>query len=107
MRFVAKVLGNSFGILLSSILVPGIAFSGNLATLIITGLIYSIIHAVLRPILKLLTGPFILLTLGLFTFVIQIFLLWLTDAAVPFLDISSLGSLIWGTLIIGAINLFI
>jgi putative membrane protein len=45
---------------------------------IVMGLIFGVVNAILRPILKLLTCPLILLTLGLFTLVINTALFWLT-----------------------------
>jgi putative membrane protein len=43
-------------------------------------LVFGVLNAILRPILKLLTCPLIILTLGLFTFVINAVMLWLTSA---------------------------
>jgi putative membrane protein len=45
---------------------------------LVMGLIFTLVNALLKPILKLLTCPFILLTLGLFTLVINTLLFWLT-----------------------------
>jgi putative membrane protein len=45
---------------------------------LVMGLIFTFVNALLKPILKLLTCPFILLTLGLFTLVINTLLFWLT-----------------------------
>ena len=45
---------------------------------LIMGLIFTLVNALLKPILKLLTCPFILLTLGLFTLIINTGLFWLT-----------------------------
>ncbi len=107
MRFIAKVLGNSLAILLASYAVPDIHFTGNLALLLVTGLTYSIVHTLVRPVLKFFAAPFILLTFGIATFFIQIFLLWLTVKINPSLDITSLSGYVWGTIIIGLFNLFL
>lgn len=45
---------------------------------LVMGLIFAVVNAIVRPILKLLTCPLILLTLGLFTLVINTGLFWLT-----------------------------
>jgi putative membrane protein len=45
---------------------------------LVMGLIFTLVNALLKPILKLLTCPFILLTLGLFTLIINTLLFWLT-----------------------------
>jgi putative membrane protein len=46
----------------------------------LVALVFGLLNAIVRPILKLLTCPLILLTLGLFTFVINALMLWLTSA---------------------------
>jgi putative membrane protein len=46
--------------------------------ILLLALIFGLVNALVRPILKLLTCPLILLTLGLFTLVINAFMLWLT-----------------------------
>ncbi|TFH31743.1 MAG: phage holin family protein [Anaerolineales bacterium] len=45
---------------------------------LVMALVFTLVNALLKPILKLLTCPFILLTLGLFTLVINTLLFWLT-----------------------------
>jgi putative membrane protein len=45
---------------------------------LVMALVFTVVNAFLRPILKLLTCPMILLTLGLFTLVINTFLFWFT-----------------------------
>jgi len=59
----------------------GIQAENTTATgIFLLALIFGLVNALIRPILKLLTCPFILVTLGLFTIVINAFLLWLTGA---------------------------
>jgi putative membrane protein len=47
-------------------------------SIVLLALIFGLVNALLRPLLRLLTCPFILLTLGLFTLVINTFLFWFT-----------------------------
>lgn len=66
---------------ITSGLLPGIHIIGNqIATLIAVALIFGIVNTLVKPVLKLLTCPFILLTLGLLLFVINGAMLWLTAA---------------------------
>ena len=62
-------------------LVDGISFTGTVPTLFGVALVFGVLNAVLRPILKFLTFPFLILTLGLFTFVLNAVMLWITVAA--------------------------
>jgi len=59
-------------------ILPGIEFKGDWLGIVFLALIFGFINALLRPLLKFLTCPLIVLTLGLFTLVINTFLFWLT-----------------------------
>ena len=56
----------------------GVDFSGNWVAIIWLALIFGLINAFLRPLLTVLTCPLIILTLGLFTLLLNTFLFWLT-----------------------------
>lgn len=56
----------------------GVAFEGNWVSIIWLALIFGLVNAFLRPLLKLLTCPLIILTLGLFTLLINTLMFWLT-----------------------------
>jgi putative membrane protein len=61
--------------------VDGISFTGDIPTLLGVALVFGVLNVVLRPILKLLTFPFFIVTLGLFTFVLNAVMLLITSAA--------------------------
>jgi putative membrane protein len=77
-RFILRWLINAVAIFLAIRFVPGIVFSGDWVAIVWLALIFGLVNAFLRPILSLLTCPLIILTLGLFTLVINTFLFWLT-----------------------------
>lgn len=58
--------------------IPGLHFEGDWKTLVIVALIFGLVNALIRPLLTVLTCPLILLTLGLFTLVINAAMLALT-----------------------------
>lgn len=58
--------------------IPGLRFDGDWKTLVVVALIFGIVNALVRPLLTALTCPLIVLTLGLFTFVINAVMLLLT-----------------------------
>jgi putative membrane protein len=60
-------------------IVPGIEFRGNWTGVLWLALISGLLNALVRPLLKFLTCPLIILTLGLFTLVINTALLMLTS----------------------------
>ncbi len=69
-------------------LVPGIRAPDNVVTLAATAAIFGLVNALIRPVLKLVTCPLILLTLGLFTLVINALMLWLTSWIAGFFDLG-------------------
>jgi putative membrane protein len=84
MKLILRILINAFAIWLTSMLLAGFSFSGSLLNLIIVAVIFGLVNALVRPIVKLLTLPINLMTLGLFTLVINTLMLiltvWLSDS---------------------------
>lgn len=96
------VLAIAFGITTS--LVPGIHFEGNLLTLFFVSAVLGSLMAVLRPLLVLLTCPFVILTFGLFTFVINTLMLYITAWIFPtFLRIDTFWWALLASIIMGVI----
>jgi putative membrane protein len=79
-RFLLRLLVNAAALWIATQIVPGVRHSGPWTSLLLVALVFGLLNAIVRPILKLLTCPLILLTLGLFTFVINALMLWLTSA---------------------------
>jgi len=80
MRFLLRLLATAAALWIATQIVSGVEHTGPWTSLLLVALVFGLLNAVVRPILKLLTCPLILLTLGLFTFVINALMLWLTSA---------------------------
>ena len=78
-KFILRWIINAVALFLAVYLVPGVNLQGGVISLVWLALIFGLINAFLRPLLKLLTCPLIFLTLGLFTLLINTFLFWLTS----------------------------
>ena len=78
MRFIAHLLINAAALYAATQFVSGISFDGDWRLLFAVALIFGALNVIVRPILKLLTLPFLIVTLGLFIFVLNAFMLWLT-----------------------------
>ena len=72
---------------------------------VIGALVLGFANAFIRPLLVLLTFPIMLLTLGLFTWVVNAFMLKLTAAFVPGFKVEGFGSAMIGSLLLGILNL--
>jgi putative membrane protein len=99
------VIVNAAMIYLAAQVVPGIALRGKpLWPALLAGLVLALINAVVRPVLKVVTLPLTLLTLGLFLFVLNAFCLWLTSAVVPGFDVHGFRAAFLGALLITLVS---
>ena len=80
MRLLLRLLINAVALWVATQVVPGISFSGDWRLLLVVALVFGVLNVLVRPVLIVLTFPFLLLTLGLFTLVLNAFMLWLTSA---------------------------
>jgi putative membrane protein len=77
-RFVLRWLINAVALFAAINIVPGITPQGDSWIAIIwLALIFGLLNAFLRPLIKILTCPLIILTLGVFTLLINTFMFWL------------------------------
>ncbi len=88
-------------VLIACWLLDGIRVSGFFPALLAAALL-GILNAFFRPILILLTLPLNILTLGLFTFVINALMLMIVSAVIPGFTVRGFWTAVWGALIIGA-----
>src|SRR5262245_59477122 len=103
MRLLGAILGNALALLATTV-VPGIAFTGSLGQLILGGVIFGLFNLIVRPIALLLSLPALILTLGLFYFVLNGILLWLAARLIPGYAVSGLLAGILGSLVITLVN---
>ena len=78
-KFILRLAINAIALYLAVWLLPGLDLSGGVVSLLWIALIFGVVNALLGPLLKFLSCGLILLTLGLFTLVINTFLFWLTS----------------------------
>lgn len=90
-------------VLITSYFIDGIHASGLLSALFASGLL-GILNAFLRPILFFITLPINILTLGLFTFVINALLLMMVSGVIPGFSVAGFGSALLGSLIISIVS---
>lgn len=80
-EFVIRVLINAVAIAVTAMLIPNIHIANNdITTLLVIGLIFGLVNSLLKPLLIFLTCPAVILSLGLFIFVINGVMLLITDS---------------------------
>ncbi|MBN2371314.1 MAG: phage holin family protein [Vicinamibacteria bacterium] len=102
-RLIAAIVVNSVA-LLATVVVPGIEFRGTLLTLLVAGAIFGLFNAIVRPIAMILSLPALILTLGLFYFILNGLLLWLASHVLPGYSVSGPVAGILGSIVIALVN---
>jgi putative membrane protein len=102
-RFVVTWAFNLLAIWVAVKLVDGLHYS-DWGALVVTALVFALVNMLVKPIVKLLTLPLILLTLGVLLFFINILMLYITDWLVSGFKIDDFMAAVWGTIVIWAVN---
>lgn len=103
MKFLITAVTSGATLLVAASLFSGISVTGAWAALI-AGVVLGILNALVRPILLFLTFPINLVTLGLFTFVINALILWLASGLVAGVTIVGFWSAFFIALLISVIT---
>lgn len=102
---------NAFSIVIAIKVIDGITFSGDWWKIIIVGAILGFVNSMIRPVIMFFTFPFIILTLGLFTLIVNALMLiltsYLSDSFSLGLHISGFLPAFWGALVISIISTFL
>lgn len=92
-------------------MIPGIEFTGGPGRLLLLAAIFGIVNSTLRPLLTILTCPLIVLTLGLFTLVINGLMLlvtgWLSESWNLGLTVSGFWAAFFGGLVVGLVSMIL
>ena len=88
MPFLIRWLVSAAALWVATRLVPGVTYEGGWVPFLGVALVFGVVNAFIRPVAKLLALPLIVLTLGLFSFVVNGLMLWLTSALAGALDLG-------------------
>lgn len=103
MKLLLRWLISAAALMLIALYVPGIKVA-NFYSALIAALIFGLINALIRPIALLLTLPVNILTLGLFTLVINALMFWLASTIVKGFFVTGFWPAFWGALIMWIIS---
>ena len=115
MAFLLRAALTGFALWIVTLIVPGLSFVGGQTTLqkigiiLVVGVVFGIVNAIIKPIVQILSIPLYILTLGLFSLVVNALMLMLTAWITEQTDwgIRIIGGFWWAllaALIIGVIN---
>ena len=78
--------------------------SSGWPALIIAGLVFGVVNTIVKPVLVILSLPFVIITLGIFLFFINMAMLWLTDLFVSGFDIEGFLTFVGATIVVWIVN---
>ena len=84
-----NILFYTFSLFMLSLILPGVKITGGVPTYIFGGLVLSLMFLIIKPILNIITLPLNFITLGSFSFFINVIILYLLTVFVPSISISS------------------
>jgi putative membrane protein len=108
MPFVVRLLVNAAALWVATRIVGGVTYTGGTLPFLGVALVFGIVNAILRPIAIILTFPILIVTLGLFTFVINALMLMLTSSLSDTLGlgfrVAGFWAAFWGALVVTLVS---
>lgn len=103
-RAIIQVVLNGAAILLIAKIVPGITYQGDWMYLLLVGLVLGILNLFVRPIVTILSLPFIIVTLGLFFFAINGLMIYFAAALLDGLTVDGCFPALLGGVVLAFFN---
>jgi putative membrane protein len=103
-EFAIRWVGNVVALFVAAWILSGITYGDQWWTLFIAAAVFTLINAWVKPVLTILSLPFIVVTLGLFYFLINVLMLYVTDWVVPDFEIRSFWWAVLGAIIVSLVN---
>lgn len=104
-RLILQIISGILAIWLATRLVPGVEVVDSWQTFFLVGLVLGLFNFFLKPILNIITLPLRILTLGLFSIIINMAIVWGVDVLFPELIIPGIIPLFWTTVIVWILSL--
>jgi putative membrane protein len=103
-KLLIRWVGNVVALFVAAWILSGISYGDQWWTLFIAAAVFTLVNAWVKPILTVLSIPFIVVTLGLFYFLINVFMLYLTDWIVPDFEIRTFWWAVLAAIIVSIVN---
>lgn len=107
MHTVLRYLGTVAAVVLTVSIVPGVTIIGGWTTALLVALVWSVITMIIRPVLSILTLPITIITVGLFSFILNALLFWAMTLIVPGFLVAGFWAALLGALVLSILSWFI
>lgn len=112
LSLIIRLAVNAVALWVATLLISGVEIENGstqeqVITLIVVAAIFAAVNVVVRPVVKLLSMPLYILTLGLFTFVVNALMLWLTSWIAGQIDVAFHVDGFWSAVLGGLVISFV
>jgi putative membrane protein len=108
MTFLARLIVNAAALWVATLVVPGVTYTGGWLPFFGVALVFGVVNTVIRPFATILTFPLIIVTLGIFLFVINGLMLWLTSRLSEALGlgfhVAGFWAAFWGAVVVTVVS---
>src|SRR5436190_1309700 len=108
MAFLVRLLVNAAALWVATQLVTGVTYTGGELPFFGVAIVFGFVNAFIRPVAKILTFPLIIVTLGIFSLVVNGLMLWLTSSLSSALGlgfrVNGFWPAFWGALVVSIIS---
>jgi putative membrane protein len=104
MRFLFRYAVNTAALYVAAWAIEGISYGDQWWTLLIAGFVFTVVNTFIKPVVQILSIPFIIVTLGIALFFINLAMLALTALVVKDFTIDGFWDAVGGTIIVWAVN---
>ena len=106
-NFILRLFVNALALSAAAYLVPGIRLTGGFWDVILVALVFGLVNALLKPLVWILSIPFLVLTLGLFAFVVNGVMLLVTARLTDHLAVSGFWAAVLGSIVISLVSMLL
>jgi len=103
MRLLLRFACNAVALYVAAWALSGVSYGNDWWSLLIAAVVFTVVNMFVKPILTILSLPFIIVTLGLFLFLLNILMLYITDWLTDF-DLSSVGAAALAAIVVSVVN---
>lgn len=103
-KFFIRLAVNACALWAAAYFIDGIYLTDSFGGVLVVALVFGLVNALIKPVVAFFSFPFIILTLGLFTLVVNALMLLLTDALTSNLMVAGFGTAVLGSIVISIVS---
>ncbi|HZO36788.1 MAG TPA: phage holin family protein [Solirubrobacteraceae bacterium] len=104
MALIIRWACNGIALFVAAWVLDGVTYGDSWWTLLIAAAVFTVVNIWVKPVLAILSIPFIVVTAGLFYFLINVLMLYVTDWVVPDFELSTFWWAVLGAIIVSIVN---